>query len=218
MYQARLTRLREILAQNGLDGLLVPRADEHLGEYVPQNAERLAWLTGFTGSAGLAVVLADHAAVFTDGRYVLQLAAQTDPDLWQRRHFTEEPAPGWQISADGPYSVALDLHIDRDLRLEGTARELVRLINDLRKRRGLDLTDRIALTIAPVADADGEIAAMLAAHGDAIAREVLAHTITCDTITWDTATSDAGAAAVPATGERFTIGRATVQVLVTVPR
>jgi Xaa-Pro aminopeptidase len=91
----RLSRLREILLQNGLDGLLVPRADEHLGEYVPANAERLAWLTGFTGSAGLAVVLADHAAVFTDGRYVLQLAAQTDPALWQRRHITEQPAPAW---------------------------------------------------------------------------------------------------------------------------
>jgi Xaa-Pro aminopeptidase len=95
MSQARLSRLRAILVQNGLDGLLVPRADEHLGEYVPANAERLAWLTGFTGSAGLAVVLADHAAVFTDGRYVLQLAAQTDPALWQRRHITEEPAPAW---------------------------------------------------------------------------------------------------------------------------
>ncbi len=95
MSASRLSRLREILVQNGLDGLLVPRADEHLGEYVPGNAERLAWLTGFTGSAGLAVVLADHAAVFTDGRYVLQLAAQTDPALWQRRHITEQPAPAW---------------------------------------------------------------------------------------------------------------------------
>lgn len=97
MSSTRLPRLREILVQNGLDGLLVPRADEHLGEYVPANAERLAWLTGFTGSAGLAVVLADHAAVFTDGRYVLQLAAQTDPALWQRRHITEEPAPAWLV-------------------------------------------------------------------------------------------------------------------------
>ncbi|MCL2428604.1 MAG: aminopeptidase P family protein, partial [Alphaproteobacteria bacterium] len=72
-----------------------PRADEHLGEYVPPSAERLAWLTGFTGSAGLAVVLRDHAAVFTDGRYVLQLAEQTDPSLWERRHIVEEPPPRW---------------------------------------------------------------------------------------------------------------------------
>ena len=91
----RLAALRAGLAAAGLAGFIVPRADEHLGEYVPANAERLAWLTGFTGSAGLAVVLADRAAVFTDGRYVLQLAAETDPDLWERAHITETPPPDW---------------------------------------------------------------------------------------------------------------------------
>ena len=59
----------------------MPRSDAHLGEYVPPSAERLAWLTGFTGSAGLAVVLADRAAVFTDGRYTTQVAEQTDAAL-----------------------------------------------------------------------------------------------------------------------------------------
>jgi Xaa-Pro aminopeptidase len=91
----RLAALRQELKERGLDGFIVPRADEHLGEYVPASAERLAWLTGFTGSAGLAVVLAQRAAVFTDGRYVLQLAAQTDATLWERRHITEEPPPAW---------------------------------------------------------------------------------------------------------------------------
>ncbi|HST75118.1 MAG TPA: M24B family metallopeptidase, partial [Acetobacteraceae bacterium] len=91
----KLAALRAELARQGLDGFIVPRADEHLGEYVPEGAERLAWLTGFTGSAGLAAILADRAAVFTDGRYVLQLAAQTDAALWERRHITEEPPPGW---------------------------------------------------------------------------------------------------------------------------
>ena len=95
MSVAALSMLRQELAGQGLDGFIVPRADEHLGEYVPAAAERLAWLTGFTGSAGLAVVLADTAAVFTDGRYVLQLAEQTDPKLWQRLHITEEPPPAW---------------------------------------------------------------------------------------------------------------------------
>src|SRR5580692_2801094 len=94
----RLVALRQELARQGLDGLIVPRADEHLGEYVPASAERLAWLTGFTGSAGLAAVLADKAAVFTDGRYVLQLAAQTDPIQWERRPAgsppTRRPEPG----------------------------------------------------------------------------------------------------------------------------
>src|SRR6202035_4161984 len=92
---SRLAALRQELARQGLDGLIVPRADEHLGEYVPASAERLAWLTGFTGSAGLAGVLGGSAAWFTDGRYVLQLAKQTDPAFWQRLHLTEQPPPDW---------------------------------------------------------------------------------------------------------------------------
>ncbi|HEY4254281.1 MAG TPA: aminopeptidase P family protein [Roseomonas sp.] len=91
----RLAALRARLADAGVAGFLVPRADEHLGEYVPASAERLAWLTGFTGSAGLAIVLADRAAVFTDGRYTLQVTQQTDPTLWERRHLTEEPPADW---------------------------------------------------------------------------------------------------------------------------
>ena len=97
----RLIKLREELRRQNLDGFIVPRADEHLGEYVPAAAERLAWLTGFTGSAGIAVVLPEKAAVFTDGRYVLQLAEQTDPALWERRHVTEEPPAGW-LAANAP--------------------------------------------------------------------------------------------------------------------
>ena len=91
----RLAAVRAELARQGVDGALVPRSDAHLGEYVPASAERLAWLTGFTGSAGLAIVLADRAAVFTDGRYTTQLAQQTDPALWERRHVTEEPPAEW---------------------------------------------------------------------------------------------------------------------------
>ncbi len=68
----RLASLRGELARHGVQGFLVPRADEHQGEYVPASAERLAWLTGFTGSAGLAVVLPETAAIFVDGRYTLQ--------------------------------------------------------------------------------------------------------------------------------------------------
>jgi Xaa-Pro aminopeptidase len=101
-----LSKLRRELARQGLDGFIVPRADEHLGEYVTASAERLAWLTGFTGSAGIAVVLASTAAVFSDGRYVLQLAQQTDPALWQRLHLTEQPPPSW-----------LTLHAPKDSRI-----------------------------------------------------------------------------------------------------
>ncbi|MBL6456146.1 aminopeptidase P family protein [Belnapia sp. T6] len=91
----RLSALRAELARAGVDGFLIPRADEYLGEYVPPSGERLAWLTGFTGSAGLAVVLMDRAALFTDGRYTTQAAQQTDPALWEQRHITEQPAADW---------------------------------------------------------------------------------------------------------------------------
>ena len=94
-YPARVAAVRARLQVAGVDGFIVPRADEHLGEYVPPCSERLAWLTGFTGSAGLAVVLADRAAVFTDGRYVLQMATQTDPALFERCHLTDEPPAAW---------------------------------------------------------------------------------------------------------------------------
>jgi len=102
----RLAALRAELARQGLAGFIVPRADEHLGEYVPASAERLAWLTGFTGSAGLAAVLPDIAAVFTDGRYVLQLAAQTDAALWQRQHITDTPPPEW-LAKHAPAGAAI---------------------------------------------------------------------------------------------------------------
>jgi Xaa-Pro aminopeptidase len=93
----RLLALRAILPSLGIDGFIVPRADEHLGEYVPAAAERLAWLTGFTGSAGLAVVLPERAAVWSDGRYVLQLEAQVDNAAWERLHISETPPPDWLV-------------------------------------------------------------------------------------------------------------------------
>ena len=89
----RLVALRGEIAREKLDGFLVPRGDEHLGEYVPECAERLAWISGFTGSAGMAVVLMDRALIWSDGRYVLQLATQTDGDVWERLHLGENP-PG----------------------------------------------------------------------------------------------------------------------------
>ncbi|MBV8912757.1 MAG: aminopeptidase P family protein [Acetobacteraceae bacterium] len=98
----RLAAVRSAMQAQSLHGLLVPRGDEHLSEYVPPSAARLAWLTGFTGSAGVAVVLEDRAAVFTDGRYTLQLAAETDPALWERRHIMEEPPGPWTASHAGP--------------------------------------------------------------------------------------------------------------------
>jgi Xaa-Pro aminopeptidase len=92
---ARVRKLREELARRGLAGFVVPRADEHQGEYVPARARRLAWLTGFTGSAGLAVILAERAAIFVDGRYTLQVRDEVPASLFEYRHLTEQPASDW---------------------------------------------------------------------------------------------------------------------------
>ena len=98
---ARLDALRAELAKRELDGFIIPLADEHQGEYVPKRARRLAWLTGFTGSAGLAVVLTRRAAVFVDGRYTLQAAGEIDGALYDIRHLVDEPATDW-IAANLP--------------------------------------------------------------------------------------------------------------------
>ncbi len=90
-----LAALRAELARRDLQGFIVPRADEHQGEYVPARAERLAWLTGFTGSAGSAAVLPETAAVFVDGRYTVQVREQIDMTHFTPRHVTEEPLSEW---------------------------------------------------------------------------------------------------------------------------
>ena len=91
----RLAALRAELARRGLDGFVVPLSDEHQGEYIARRSQRLAWLTGFTGSAGMAIVLAERAALFVDGRYTLQAAAQVDGALYEHRHVTDKPADAW---------------------------------------------------------------------------------------------------------------------------
>ncbi|MEO7689184.1 MAG: aminopeptidase P family protein [Sphingomonas sp.] len=82
-YQDRLRALREQLKRDRLDGFVVPLTDEHMSEYVGAYAQRLAWLTGFQGSAGSAVVLPEEAAIFTDGRYTLQVREQVDGSDWE---------------------------------------------------------------------------------------------------------------------------------------
>ena len=91
----RLAALRGELKQRGLDGFVIPHSDEHQSEYLPAHAERLAWLTAFTGSAGSAVVLMDKAVVFTDGRYTLQVRRQTDTSLFEPRDLVAEGPQGW---------------------------------------------------------------------------------------------------------------------------
>lgn len=91
----RLAALRAELKHRGLTGFLVPRADEHQGEYVTARAERLAWISGFTGSAGMAVIMLDKAAIFVDGRYTLQAEEQVESALFERCHLTERPPREW---------------------------------------------------------------------------------------------------------------------------
>ena len=87
-----LPLLRARMAEQGLDGFLIPHEDEHQNEYLPDANERLAWATGFTGSTGAAVVFKDRASMFTDGRYTVQVKAQTDPALLERRDLGEVAA------------------------------------------------------------------------------------------------------------------------------
>jgi len=92
---ARLKALREELARRKLSGFVVPRADQQQNEYVSPSEERLAWLTGFSGSAGLAVVLTNEAALFVDGRYTLQAGKQVDPKAWTVEPLMEPPPESW---------------------------------------------------------------------------------------------------------------------------
>jgi Xaa-Pro aminopeptidase len=109
-FGARHTPLiRKAMADLGLDGFVVPHEDEHQNEYLPKANDRLAWATGFTGSAGAAVILKDKAAVFVDGRYAIQVRDQVDQGLFEIRdlveggvpaYLREAAKPGWTIGYD----------------------------------------------------------------------------------------------------------------------
>lgn len=91
----RVPALRAELARQGLQGFVIPHGDEHQSEFIPAASARLAWLTGFAGSAGTAIVLADKAAIFVDGRYTLQVRDQVDTSVFETLHLTENPPAAW---------------------------------------------------------------------------------------------------------------------------
>ncbi|MFN3349369.1 aminopeptidase P family protein [Pseudorhodoplanes sp.] len=91
----RIAALRAELRRQGLDGFVLPRADRHQNEYVPASEERLAFLTGFTGSAGFLIVLPDQAVLFSDGRYTLQAREQTDPAIFTLINSVETSPTAW---------------------------------------------------------------------------------------------------------------------------
>jgi len=93
--QQRLELVRQEMAKSNLDAFIIPRADEYLGEYVPPQNERLQWLSGFSGSAGVAVVLKTRAAMFVGGRYTIKIRQQVPEASFEFHHLIEEPPTSW---------------------------------------------------------------------------------------------------------------------------
>ena len=91
----RLAALRSAMANSDISGFLIPRTDQYQNEYIPDCAQRLAWLTGFTGSAGLGIALHNKAAVFVDGRYTVQVQQQIDTTNWDGIHSAEQAPSHW---------------------------------------------------------------------------------------------------------------------------
>ena len=102
-HEARLAALREELKRRGVDGFIIPISDEHMSEYVGEYAQRLGWLTGFGGSAGFAAVTLDHAAIFVDGRYTVQVREQVDGNLFDYKSVPAESLAAWlaEVCEDG---------------------------------------------------------------------------------------------------------------------
>ncbi len=116
----RLQALRVELAKRELDGFIIPRADEYHGEHVPRYAERLNWLTGFTGSAGVAIVLQHSAALFVDSRYSLQAVTEVDGTLFEHHRFSKTAAAAWLAThAEPEQCIGYDpwLHTSEDVDL-----------------------------------------------------------------------------------------------------
>ncbi|MEM7651907.1 MAG: aminopeptidase P family protein [Pseudomonadota bacterium] len=121
---ARVAALREQLAKRDLAGFIIPRADAHQGEYVPPHAQRLAWLTGFKGSAGAAIVLRDAAAIFIDGRYTLQVEQEVDTGIFEPRHLIDAPPGAYlteQLKAGDRFAYDPWLHTSSGLNTLKTA-------------------------------------------------------------------------------------------------
>ena len=90
-----ITNIRQFLTDNNLDSYIIPHDDEYLSEYIPPENERLAWATGFTGSAGMAIISQDSAAIFVDGRYTVQVKKQVDSSLYTILHISKDPWMKW---------------------------------------------------------------------------------------------------------------------------
>ncbi|HCF24201.1 MULTISPECIES: aminopeptidase P family protein [unclassified Novosphingobium] len=124
-HEARLDALRKELKTRGLDGFVIPISDEHMSEYVGAYAQRLAWLTGFGGSAGTAAVLGDKAAIFVDGRYTLQVREQVDGRLFEYQSSLETTVAAWLAdNAASGMKIGFDPWLHGKPWAEATARAL----------------------------------------------------------------------------------------------
>ena len=129
--RARVEALRATFDGLGIDAFLVPRADEYLGEYVPACAERLSWLTGFTGSAGIALITRRDAVVFVDGRYTTQLAEQVDGTVFTGGDFVNAPPHVWLPRQAGADIMGLRLGIDPWLHAGAEVRRLRKALEEI---------------------------------------------------------------------------------------
>ena len=192
----RVGRLREWLEREALDGFLVPRGDEHQGEYVAAGSARLLWLTGFAGSAGVALVLRERAHIFVDGRYTLQVRDQVDLSIFTPESLVDTPPPMWIEKNLGKGArIGFDpwLHTIADAKALRAAGEQVGAELVALDRNPIDAlwSDRPArplekIEIHPIAYA-GELAKdKLARLAAALAKDNIAHTVLTDpsSIAW----------------------------------
>ncbi|TVQ32136.1 MAG: aminopeptidase P family protein [Geminicoccaceae bacterium] len=138
----RLVDLRLALGQAGVDGFVLPRTDMYGSEYLPPGDERVAWLTGFTGSAARVAILPDTAAVFTDGRYTLQVKDEVAQDLFETRHILDEPLAEWLAER---VHEGMRIGYDPQLHLKADVERLQKVLD----RKGATL---VALQTNPVDD------------------------------------------------------------------
>jgi Xaa-Pro aminopeptidase len=158
-----LPALREKMREMGLDGFVVPHDDTYLNEYLPDDAERLMWVSGFTGSAGAAVVMLDRAAIFTDGRYTLQVRAQVDDAFFDYQALEGAGLPGWLAANAGKDAViGYDpmLHAKRSVEAleRAAAKGGFRLVAVERNPIDEAWTDRPAPPLAPIEPRSDELA------------------------------------------------------------
>lgn len=190
-YGRRLTAFRAQLADDGLDGFVIPLTDEHMSEYVGNYAKRLDWLTGFKGSAGSAAVLAERAAVFVDGRYTLQVQQQVDGAHWDYVGVPQSSIAEW-LRAQAPAGARIGY--DPWLHTKGwveSVGKIVTLVAMTRNPVDAVWTDQPAMSSARVKVHDVELAGRSAADkraeiADWLTREGLDATVmtALDSIAW----------------------------------